>query len=42
MEVKGERETAKREKEMKGSERGREESVDSDESVVSESCWVWN
>lgn len=42
MEVKRERKTAKREKGVEGGERGREESVDSDESVEGECCWIWN
>jgi len=42
VEVKRERETAKRKEDFEGGERGREKSVDSDECVVSECCWVWN
>lgn len=42
VEIRGERETAEREEEVDGRERGREESVDSDEGVVGEWCWVWN
>lgn len=42
MEVKWERETAEGEKDLEGGERGREESMDSDEGVVGESCWVWD
>lgn len=42
MEVKSEKETAEREEDFEGGERGREESVDSDECVEGECCWVWN
>lgn len=42
MEVKRKRETAKKEEDFEGGERGREESVDSDECVEGECCWIWN
>jgi hypothetical protein len=42
VEIKRERETAERGKDLECRERRREKSVDSDESVINESCWVWN